>query len=416
MLTPGGTAAKRIRASIRFQYRSWRMAVDWTVALYIVIPALILAGYQYGLLYKEPPLWLAHVPYAVMRSLWFVFAAGGTLRYYVEEADQLFLVQRTEWFRSMMGWGMIFSMAKHALWTLGAAALFYPLLTRVYGVGPGQTAYLFTAIYLFKLHLMLGKQWLSIRFSGWRSVLIQTGLLPVAGLLFALLTAIPRWGWPAELAAAVLLALPLLRLLPARIRMRGAFFHDIRREQQERMKVAGILLSIGGFPAPKKTKLRRKKPLLFASSRKLFRERSAENVLAESLIKAFFRTKAKLKVMGYFALASSMAILVSPPGGGRFVVWLVVSTVYVWMSAEFAKDGAQESYVRLFHWEDTVRFAAFQKAGLWISLPLVLLLAVLTALLQRSGVNGVLLIPLGAGVSWMGSQMFGLWGGGPRKG
>lgn len=419
MLTPGGTALRRIRQAIRFQYRVWRMAVDWTVALYLVVPGLFFIGYQYVTWYSAPPVWMEHVPYALMRGLLFVFAAGGTLRLYVEEADQLFLVQRVDWFRRMMSWGMGFSIAAQGGWTLALAGGMYPLLSRIYGLTPGETVELFVLVFLFKLYLQLGNQWLSVRLSGWRGVLVKIVMLPPAGLLFAWITAVPQaeLGGPYVFAAAmaVIMGAPLVWLLPARLRLKGAFFHDIRREHEEKMKVAGLLMGIAGIPAPKKTKLRRKKPLLFPGSGKLFRARSADHVLAESLIKAAFRTGSKLKLMGYGGLAFAMAVGVSPAGGFRVGVLLAVSLMNVYMASGFAKEGAEEGFIRMFHWEDGVRFGALQKAGLGISLPVCLLLAGLTGMLEQGGWGALLYLPLGFACAWTGAWLFGIWGGNPGR-
>lgn len=46
MITPAKLFKKRIVSDWKFQYKVWRMAIDWTVALYIVIPAIILGIYQ----------------------------------------------------------------------------------------------------------------------------------------------------------------------------------------------------------------------------------------------------------------------------------------------------------------------------------------------------------------------------------
>lgn len=411
MLTPGRVALRRIRANARFQYRAWRMAVDWTVALYIVIPALFFGGYQYVLWWQEPPYWLKQVPYFMWRSALFLFTVSGTVRYFVEEADQLFLVQRSDWFRRMMAWGAAYSLGLNLIWTVLLGVLLYPLLTGVYGLGLPGTVALFLVIFLFKADVMIVKQLIEIRVSGWRGFLLRLLLLPVAGLLFGVCSmAFSNQGYAAGGAVVLVLALALLWLLPGRLRKKGAFYHDVRREQQEKMKAAGLLLSMGGIPAPRKPRLRRKRPLLFPGSGRLFRSRTPENVLAESLIKAVYRNSSKLKLMGYAAAAYSAAVVVCPAGSYRWMIWLAVSALFVWMAKAFAKDAASESYVRLFHWEDGVRFEAFWKTGAGISLPGCLLLAVLTGFLELPGWQALLMLPAGAAAAWVWSRIFGLWG------
>lgn len=409
MLTPGQVALGRIKADIRFQYRAWRMAVDWTVALYIVIPALAAAVYQYVTWWREPSYWLAPVPYGAVRSGLFLFAAAGSVRYYVEEADQLFLVQRMDWFRRVRGWGAGCSLARHGLWTIAAGLLLYPLLSRVYGQSPWDSALLMLTVYLSKIYIMAGKQQLTLRYQGWRGLLARALLLPAAGLMFGLLSGLPERNAFVSAAVLVMLALPIGWMFSARLRQKGTFYHDVRREQEEKMRIAGMLLSAGGISAPKKPRLRRKRPLLFPSSGKLYRTRNTENVLAESLIKAVCRNTSKLSLLGYAAAAYAAAVAVCPPGVLRWVVWLSVSALSVWMSAAFAREAVSEPYVRLFHWEDGIRLDACRKAGAGVSLPVCLLLALLTGFLELGALQALLMLPAGAAVSWAGARLFGMW-------
>jgi ABC-2 type transport system permease protein len=410
MLTPGRVASRRIRADALFQYRAWRLAVDWTVALYIVVPALFFAGYQYMLWWQEPPFWMNGVPYGIVRSGFFLLAVSGTVRYYVEEADQLFLLQRVAWFRGVMAWGAGYSLGLHAGWTAFAGLWLYPLLARVYGMALSEVAALMLVVYLFKIYVMLGKQLLAMRFHGWKGFLARAFMLSAAGLSFGGLGLLSGQGLLAAAAVALGLALPLIWLLPARLRQKGAFYHDVRREQQEKMKVTGLLLGAGGIPAPQKPRLRRKRPLLFPGSGRLFRVRTAENVLAESLIKAVYRNSSKLNLMAYAVAAYSGAVAISPPGGYRWIVWLSVSALFVWMAKGFTKEAAFEPYIRLFHWQDGVRFEAFWKAGMGISLPGCLLLALMAGLFELGVWQMLLMLPAGAAASWAGSRVFGLWG------
>lgn len=410
MLTPMSTAIRRIRSDVRFQYRAWRMAIDWTVALYIVAPALLIAGYHYLSWWREPPIWLDNIPYSIIQAYLFIIAVNGTVRYYIEEADQLFLVQRQGWFRRVMGTGAAYSLMVHVLWVALSGLLLYPLLHNGYGVGAAEAASLFMLTYLFKVHLMLGKQWLSMRFSGWRGFAVRLVLLPVFGALFGVILAAASYSALTAAGTALVLAATLLWLVPARLRMKGAFYHDIRRERQEKMKVAAMLLSQAGIKAPKKSKAPRKGPLLFPRSGRLFRTRSQENVLAESVIKAVFRSGSKLQFYGYALLAYTTAIAVCPQGAYRYAVGLAVAALLAWMGKSFAKEALAEAYVSLFPWKDGVRYEALWKAGAGIALPGCLWLALLTGLLNAGPLAGFLMLPAGAVICYASSRILGISG------
>jgi ABC-2 type transport system permease protein len=410
MLTPQKVAWQRIRSNAGFQYRAWKMAIDWVIALYIVLPAAAVLVYQYISWWKGTPVWLEMVPYTVFRAYLFVAAITGTIRYYVEEADQLFLVQRTSWFRMLMRTGTAFSLVSSALVLAGMGVLLYPLLRNGYGVNPLEAVFLFLLTYLVKIYLMLGKQQLELAASGWRSVVIRIIATPVLAAVFGFLT---HWTSVSHLYAALIalcLAAPLFWLVPARIRARGTFYKDAQREREERMKLAGMLMSAAGYRVPRKTRSKKKRAFLFPASRKLFKERTQENVLAESLIKGILRNGSKLKLAGMLLLAATTAVAVCPNSTIRLIVAVATGALFAWMSKSFAREAATEEYVRLLPWKDTVRMEAFVKAGGSLTGPACAWLGLLTGLLSGNPVEAVIMLPLGYFFGRMASRMFGMNG------
>lgn len=410
MLTPERVARKRIKEDAGFQYRAWKMAVDWVVALYIVIPALLILGYQYVQWWQEAPVWLEPVPYSVFRIYLFVAAISGTIRYYVDEADQLFMVQRQGWFRRLTGVGMTFSLVTKALILAAMGVILYPLMHKGYGVGAVEAVLLFAITYLVKVYIMLGKQVLELRVTGWRGTLVRIVLMPVAGALFSLMTLAPERSSLAAAAIATALLVPLFWLLPARLRARGTFYQDVQRERQERMKLAGMLMSAGGFPAPRKTKRKRKRPFLFPASRKLFKRRTQENILAESLIKGMLRNGSKVKLCAFALLAYTTAILVCPNSSIRLIALLAVCALYAWMCKAFSREASMEAYIRLFPWKDSVRIEAFWKAGAGFAMPACAWFAFIAGLMDQGLLGALMMLPLGAAGGWLASRIFGLNG------
>lgn len=410
MLTPEQVAWQRIRSNALFQYRAWKMAVDWVIALYIVLPATAVLVYQYIQWWAHTPVWLEGVPYTIFRAYLFVAAITGTIRYYVDEADQLFLVQRTSWFRRLIRTGAAFSLTVSALVLAAVGMLLYPLLHNGYGVDPLEAIFLFLLTYLVKIYLMLGKQHLELVASGWKSVAIRLVATPLLAAVFGFLT---HWTAVSHLYAALIalcLALPLVWLVPARIRARGTFYKDAQREREERMKLAGMLMSAAGYRAPRKTRSKKKRPFLFPASRKLFKERSQENVLAESLIKGILRNSSKLKLAGLLLLAATTAVAVCPNNTIRLIAAVATGALFAWMAKSFAREAATEEYVRLFPWKDTVRMEAFWKTGAGLTAPACAWLGFLCGLLNNGLLSAVVLLPLGFGFGWMVSRMFGMNG------
>lgn len=398
---------RRILSNIRFQYRVWRMAVDWTVALYIVTPALFFAGYQYALWWRDRPFWLDFIPYTAMTGLFYLFALAGTIRYYIEEADQLFLYQRKSWFGYLMAGGLAYSLAMHAVKLVFAAAAVAPLAIKGYGISAAQYAGFVGTVCLFKFHLLLIKQVLDMKIAGWRVVLLRIVLIPAGGILLGALALLSQKGLAVSLLMWALLAAPLFLAIPSRLRLKGTFHHDIRREQTEKMKVAAVLL--GDF-IQKKPKLLRKKPLLFSRSNRLFVKRTQENVLAESVVKAAFRSPAKFKLYLNAVLVYAGVIVVIPGGPLRLLFWVLSAPILAYMAKIFAKEVSSESFIKLFHWKDGVRYGAFFKATAGIMLPGFLLLTLMTGCLELPWWQGFLLLPAGIALGIFSSKVASLWG------
>lgn len=386
------------------------MAVDWVVALYIVIPGLIVLGYQYVQWWKEVPVWLAPVPYVVFRAYLFVAAITGTIRYYLDEADQLFLIQRTNWFRRMITTGAVYSLAVHALILALIALLLFPLLHNGYGISAAEAVSLFLVTYLVKIHLMLGKQQLETLVSGWKGVALRIILTPLAAALFAVITSYTSKGLILAAAIIVCLAVPLVWLVPARLKAKGTFYRDVQREKQEKMKLAAMLMSAGGYPARRKSKVKRKRAFLFPASRKLFKVRTQENVLAESLIKGIVRSTSRLRLIGMALLAYTSAIVICPTQNVRLIALIGVSALFAWMSKAFAKEASTEEYVLLFPWKDGVRMEAYWKAGAGLTVPACAWLGLVSGIMDQGILGGLIMLPLGAGIGWMASRIFGMSG------
>ncbi|MNC39170.1 Bacterial ABC transporter protein EcsB [compost metagenome] len=209
---------------------------------------------------------------------------------------------------------------------------------------------------------------------------------------------------------ALCLAAPLLWLVPARIRAKGTFYKDAQREREERMKLAGMLMSAAGYRAPRKTRSKKKRPFLFPASRKLFKERTQENVLAESPIKGILRNGSKLKLAGMLLLAATTAVAVCPNNTIRLIAAIATGALFAWMAKSFAREAATEDYVRLFPWKDTVRMEAFWKAGAGLTAPVCAWLGLVCGLLNGGPVQAVVMLPLGFAFGWMASRMFGMNG------
>lgn len=117
-MTPSKLFVKRLLAELKFRFNIWKIVVDWTVALYIVIPLLFVGGRQYLLLWKNPPAFLNLLPVELLFLLCYLLAWSGSMRVFLREGDQLFLISQERWVKSIIAYGLSYSFGLGLLQTM----------------------------------------------------------------------------------------------------------------------------------------------------------------------------------------------------------------------------------------------------------------------------------------------------------
>ncbi|MZP30402.1 hypothetical protein GTO91_11830 [Heliobacterium undosum] len=184
MITADSLFLRRLRSEWRFQYDLWKTVVDWTIALYLIIPALLLFADAYRSWWLAPPLWLAGLPAVIPQSLLLLFIFTGRMRIFVEEADHLFLLRQRSWHRRIVALGIFYSLGKELLLTVLLFLLLAPFLTTGYGLAVSQIALLIGVTFLFRAVMALSRQLLTLRYADWKGTLLFFLLFSLAGLLF----------------------------------------------------------------------------------------------------------------------------------------------------------------------------------------------------------------------------------------
>lgn len=289
-MTAGRLFLRRWADHWRNQIAMLRSVFDGIVLLYIGIPGLLLLGRVYYGLWREAlPAWLLHLPFTVFPAylLLVIYATGG-LVLFIEAADVLFLKQRPGWIRGVMRRGAMVSLTGHFAVIGAAVALAAPVLVRVHGLEMGEVFRFFAvacggkAVHLFLQNLI------QIMRTGWWRILYRSMAFILLGAAFVSWLVLERGGHVhAFVSAAVLVACVLLTVLLAEIRFRlhGRFEEEVREDERQRTALTGLLLA-GTMDRPPAVRTR---PWLFRRGGRLLRSNRPEAVIAESIVKAFFR-------------------------------------------------------------------------------------------------------------------------------
>src|SRR5690554_3362237 len=128
------TAAKlflqRFLQNFRFQVKSWRLGIDWTVFVYLLIPAVIVAVAVYRSWWVETPTWMDDLSFTSFLFMFYVLAWMGSIRLFIEEADQLFLLQKRSVYLTLRLFGIGYSLVKSTVVVAFILAVFLPYLVK----------------------------------------------------------------------------------------------------------------------------------------------------------------------------------------------------------------------------------------------------------------------------------------------
>ncbi|SIS38636.1 ABC transporter permease [Salimicrobium flavidum] len=302
---------ERWKEEKRYQKEVMSGVVDLVTFLYIIGPLLFIIPYIYIELWRMPSLyWSENLPITLLLLL-LAAAGGGSFRFYVKEADKLFLLQLNGVIAEMKRHGGLvtfgFIMLKSFLLTVAAL----PILYNFYGYSIGDAG------------LIVG--WLS--FYGW---LVAMAKLTVTG----------KWRLKFVHAFLILLFMGNVQFFmePGIFLVEGAvvlvviwlfFKHSILRtgnldveieeERRARQRYLGLI-----FQASMETETPvgpgGKRPFFYRKSGRMFTSEASSSYLLEGLFKAFLRRK---EWVGYFQiLGLSMLGVLLLPLWAKFLVLL----------------------------------------------------------------------------------------------
>ncbi|UJF31805.1 ABC transporter permease [Paenibacillus hexagrammi] len=396
---------RRVRSDWHFQYRALRMAVDWVIAIYFVIPLLILAGYQYYSWWAAQPSWFGSISMSMIATVFYVFTWLGTIRYFVEEGDQLFLRQNQNWFRHIMLLGYRYSLVLQGITTIILVLVFLPLLNQTYSFSVVQVICLGLLTYLLKLNVGLLRQLLALRLKG--ILLWMLRIVVFVGLFFLYQALVEEVSHTTLYSWMVILLFLILVVFLSKIRLqeKGAFFADIARERDSRMRIVSLMLI---RVLERKRKPTRKNPLLFSKSQRLFKGKGAVSGIADLLTKSFFRngTQWKYTIQFVAAISATMFIL---PVALKITIWILAACLLVFWRKSFCKDELAAPFLTLFSIQDTAKHQALQSAIPILVLPALIVISLCVGISFFTWWGPLLMIGAAIPLAYGASSVFTSW-------
>lgn len=361
---------KRVARYWKDQRRVWGTVVDKVVLGYLLFPAAI-GGLIYAGWWTAPPAWMAGAPLWAAQLLPMLLALAARYRTFAEEADVLFLLQRSAWRRGLLVRGAAYTAAGLAAIVILIYALQLPLLLVVHGLRLPDVALLLLAAWSVSLAGALWRHRIHGRFRGFRRAACMGGANAV---LMAALLLPSVWSGGAQTAAwLVCIAFATGAawfLLRGKLRLAGDFAGDVQLEHEARLSSTAFLVR---DVVPSKPLIRLDKPIFFRRSQRLFRSAAPHVVLAESALKSFLRQWRMIRYWGGFLSLGLFAVNQSPPFAQAALAMGIPLLVNM-MVHNYMLNFTGEAFVRQFPWTDQTLRRAGERMRLLLVTPIAVVL------------------------------------------
>lgn len=366
MMTPYELLKRRIISEGKFKLSILKLVIDWTVALYIVIPALIAAGYYYSLWLSHPPKGFEILSVPIVLFLLYFFSFNGAIRIFIKSGDRIFLLGNRTWVEKITIYSLSYSAISYLIQSIILFIIFIPLF-KYHHFTLLKVLVLLLFVYLAKVFWGLIKQFLAFKFKGFEYSIINFFLMIIGYNIFFFifqksLDSLSFLG----IAVWVLLGIDAY-LVKLRIKIKGTFLEDLVREEELSIKYFSILLSFSGIEI-KKEKEKRKKPFLFSRSQNIFKRRNKVLSLVEVAIKATLREKKNLTQ--YLQISSiCFFIVLTVPNNLKVGLWLGFSFMFPMYLGLYFKQIISVPFIKLFTWDSYTIKKAMEKYLFLMSIP-----------------------------------------------
>lgn len=392
---------KRVSDDWRYKLRDLRAALDWTVWLYILIPALIVSIVYYRSWWLMAPEWLDSVPELAMMVPLFLGATWWSLRVFLEEADQVYILQNQDLVAGLKKWGMVYSLLKGSVLTLFSIAVVLPFLITGWGWGMERVIITGVFVLLVSWNMNVCRYFIELKLPSIWMKWIPLALMNAVSIGILLFVSQVGWKLGEFMFVGVVLLLVLLAAqLYYRIRVKGTFLHDVMIERGYKQSITNLLMKQVGVSSGR-TVLIRKRPLLFKGSKRLRKQGSPETRIVDLYVKWLLRSPGKgqyyLQVTGWGTAAIFLLPLVL-----KVIVLLFALYALIGLSKADWHEFSEGSYAQLFQWDRQLKTLSARKVCMVFTMPCFMLLCALTGV-AFPGSIGMLLFPIGGWFMVMGS-------------
>ncbi|MFD0716586.1 ABC transporter permease [Paenibacillus sp. GCM10027626] len=363
--TPGKLFWRRLFRFWKEQWAVWRTALDWTVWVYILLPALWIGGGLYLELWQTQPAWMKSLPLWVGERLPLILILRGQLRTFAEEADVLFLLQKPQWRGGIIRRGALYTLLTNGIAAALLFVLLLPFLVVVHHMPYEQIAGLFLIAWVWSAMGAVIRNLIDGLYRGWRKAMWKTIAMAILAATYLLLV-IKLEAHLLRTASIVCLALIMLAIL-MRIKLRAHETFEADVEIEKNVRVASTQLLLRDV-MERKPRIKLNKPIVLRRSNRIFKRFEPDYVLAEQTIKAFIRRMPLVRMwLGFFGV-STLALLLSPLWVKGLLLAVLPLLIARWIQSH-CNQFTSEAFVAQFNWTDQTLRIADERTRFWLIVP-----------------------------------------------
>ncbi|WP_042345231.1 ABC transporter permease [Bacillus massiliigorillae] len=368
----------RVKRDYVYQYGIIKSVADWTVMLYIIIPFSIAGIMIYRSWWNELPDWSVFLSLKLTVIIAYLLCWTGSLRTFVQEADGLYFIQHTRKFIAMKKWALIFSIVKAFIRIGFIVILILPFYLHKFSLSIGEIISFFC--FFIALHILLlsiHTTMFSIR-ERW-SGKIYSALLFVFLFIMIFTQAMKVYELSFSISIAVLLLLLAIVLHRPRVQSTKYFQEEFVQENEAKLRYMNKVFSVSSSVEKPKI-IKRKRPIIFPKSKRIFSKRTRENGFIEVFLKVILRNFSYLK--GYLQLISVtlMAIILLPPLIFKlFIAGGFVFFIFFWLNNLWNHIILSNPISKQYEKRDSF-YHARRRASLYLAFPAILIIVTVLAL------------------------------------
>lgn len=377
MMTSNRLLFNRVKQNIMFTYNIYKVVFDWTIIVYLVLPALIISGAIYYSWWSQGPVWLQFVPLELFLVIYFCLTWMGHFRTYVRRADQIYLAKNIPLQLSLKQKGMILSAGKQIVTSLFLAGIFAPFWLMFYQKSILSLVSLSIIWITFKWVIMGVKGEFQRVEKGWKRYLLSAVVLICSFIVWSNYISYSLYD---RISIAMLISCLHLFLAILVIKRRWSsvrtFSQDLQIEESEKVRQIKTIFSLAQeMDKPPQPMSYRKKPRTFSKSQRIFKRRTVINGFLELFIKGVIRNIGQIIGITQIIGVTSGAIFILPP------LWMKIFFaiagyifLHIWFNAVWERMIGTHPFTKRFA-DYPAYFQARFRAAMVLSIPYILVIS-----------------------------------------